>query len=527
MTQAGTAVTVAGPSHWPEHGRAPPPVRPRALFALVVFIATAGLVYELAMAAVASYLLGDSVAQFSLVIGVYLSALGLGAYLSRFVVTDLGLSFIDVELGAALLGGFSVPGLLLAFSYLGAFELVLYATVASVGVLVGLELPLLIRALENRVTFRELIARAFTFDYIGSLLGSLAFTFVLVPQLGLVRSSLCCGLLNAGVALASTWLLSGLSPNDQAGLGRARVRALAVLALLLLGLAYHGRLLELAERASLPGRVIYAVQTRYQRIVVSEAHGTLRLFLNGHLQFASNDEYRYHEALVQPALSAARSRRHVLIGGGGDGLAAREVLRWPDVERVTLVDLDPGVTELARRAPELARLNRGALADGRVTVVNEDAVTFVRHAEQRYDAAILDFPDPSNYAIGKLFSVEFYRSVREHLTPGAVIAVQATSPLFAPRSYASIVLSLQSAGFRALPYHVFLPSFGEWGFVLASVGEPAPPAHVPLGGLRYLDDAALAELFRFPADLALAAAEPNRLNSQALVHYYVAEWSRW
>ncbi len=512
---------------WPEHGQARPQVRPQALFALVVFIATAGLVYELAMAAVASYLLGDSVTQFSLVIGVYLSALGLGAYLSRFVVSELGLRFIDVELGAALLGGFSVPGLLLAFSYLGAFELVLYATVTAVGVLVGLELPLLIRALEHRVAFRELIARAFTFDYIGSLLGSLAFTFVLVPRLGLLRSSLCCGLLNAGVALASTWLLAGLPESDRAALARARLRALAVVALLLLGLAYQARLLDLAERASLPGRVLYSQQTRYQRIVVTEAHGTVRLFLNGHLQFASNDEYRYHEALVQPALVATRSRRHVLIGGGGDGLAAREILRWPDVESVTLVDLDPGVTELARRAPELVALSRGALDDPRLTIVNEDAVNYVRRSEQRYDAAILDFPDPSNYAIGKLFSVEFYRSVRARLAPGAVIAVQATSPLFAPRAYASIVESIRAAGFRALPYHVFLPSFGEWGFVLASADELLPPAHVPLADLRYLDDAALAGMFRFPRDLALARAEPNRLNSQALVHYYVAEWSRW
>ncbi|HEV8245462.1 MAG TPA: polyamine aminopropyltransferase, partial [Polyangiaceae bacterium] len=418
------------PGAWPEHGGdGRPKVQPGALFGLVVFIATAGLVYELSMAAVASYLLGDSVAQFSLVIGVYLSALGLGAYLSRFVVSHLALRFVDVELCAALFGGFSVPALLFAFAYLGAFELVLYVTVGIVGVLVGLELPLLMRALEHRVSFRELIARAFTFDYIGSLLGSLAFTFVLVPRLGLLRSSLSCGLLNAGVALASTWLLLGVSPEDAAALRRARLRAAAVLALLILGLIYHAELLAGAERASLPGRVLYAEQTRYQRIVVSEQHGTLRLFLNGHLQFSSADEYRYHEALVQPALGAARQRRHVLIGGGGDGLAAREVLRWPDVERVTLVDLDPGMTDLARRLPELRRLNHAALDDPRLEIVNQDALTFLRRTRERYDAAILDFPDPSNYSIGKLFSVELYRCLRASLAPGGAIAVQATSPL--------------------------------------------------------------------------------------------------
>jgi spermidine synthase len=515
-------------SAWPVHGAEPRPrARPGILFALVLFIATAGLVYELAMAAVASYLLGDSVAQFSLVIGVYLSALGVGAYLSRHVVAHLALRFVDVELGAALLGGFSVPGLLLAFSYLGAFEVVLYATVAAVGTLVGLELPLLIRALEHRVTFRELIARAFTFDYIGSLLGSLAFTFVLVPQLGLLRSSLACGLLNAAVALASTWVLADLAPEDAPALRRARLRALAVMALLVIGMLYHQEVLAAAERANLPGQVLHAEQTRYQRIVLSESRGTLRLFLNGHLQFSSADEHRYHEALVQPALAAAPVRRRVFIGGGGDGLAAREVLRWPDVQSVTLVDLDPGMTDLARSRAELVRLNRGALDDPRLRVVNEDAMAFLRLNRERYDVAILDFPDPSSYAVAKLFSVELYRHVRARLSDSGVVAVQATSPYYAPRSYGSIIESLRAAGFSALPYHVFLPSFGEWGFVLAGNDGLLAPEHVPLDGLRYLDDRTLAELFRFPPDLALASAEPNRLNSQALVRYYQDEWSRW
>jgi spermidine synthase len=506
---------------------AAPGARPGILFALVLFIATAGLVYELAMAAVASYLLGDSVAQFSLVIGVYLSALGAGAYLSRHVVQAIALRFVDVELGAALLGGFSVPGLLLAFSYLGAFEVVLYATVAAVGVLVGVELPLLIRVLEHRVTFRELIARAFTFDYAGSLLGSLAFTFVLVPYLGLLSSSLCCGLLNAGVAMASTWLLADLAPAEAPALRRARLRAAAVIALLLLGLLYQDRVLAAAESASLPGTVIHAEQTRYQRIILSQSKGSLRLFLNGHLQFSSDDEHRYHEALVQPALCLASVRSHVMIGGGGDGLAAREVLRWPDVERVTLVDLDPGMTDLARQQPELRALNHGSLDDARVSVVNEDAMAYLRHAKETFDAVILDFPDPSSTAVAKLFSVELYKSLRARLRPRGVVAVQATSPYYAPRAYGSIVASLRAAGFATLPYHVFLPSFGEWGFVLAAEQELAPPERVPVAGLRYLDDRTLGELFRFSPDIALASAEPNRLNSQALVRYYLDEWGRW
>ncbi len=261
---------------WPVQERhATRGVRPAALFALVLLIATAGLVYELAMAAVASYLLGDSVTQFSLVIGVYLSALGLGAYLSRFVVSHLPLRFVDVELSAALIGGFSVPGLLLAFATVGAFEPLLYATVGLVGTLVGLELPLLIRILEHRLSFRELIARAFTFDYAGST-GRLARVLLFPgPRLGLPLSSLFCGLLNAGAALASTWLLGALSPEDAPKLRRARLRAVAVAALLLLGMLVQERLLALADGATPPGRVVFSEQTRHQRIVLHGSCGQL------------------------------------------------------------------------------------------------------------------------------------------------------------------------------------------------------------------------------------------------------------
>jgi spermidine synthase len=513
---------------WPIRGAEPGSgVRPAALFALVLVIATAGLVYELAMAAVASYLLGDSVTQFSLVIGVYLSALGLGAYLSRFVVSHLALRFVDVELSAALIGGFSVPGLLLAFATVGAFEPLLYATVALVGTLVGLELPLLIRILEHRLSLRELIARAFTFDYAGSLLGSLAFSFFLVPRLGLPLSSLFCGLLNAGAALASTWLLGALSPEDAPKLRRARFRALGVVALLVGGMLFHERLLALADRATLPGVVRHAEQTRHQRIVLTESAGNLRLFLNGNLQFASADEHRYHECLVHPALAAAGARRHVFIGGGGDGLAAREVLRWVDVERISLVDLDPRMTDLARRHPALVALNQGSLDAPRVRVENHDAMTYLRDADARYDVVILDFPDPNNYSVGKLFSVELYREVYAKLTERGVLAVQATSPFYAPNAYASIVASVRAAGFEARPYHVFLPSFGEWGFVLAAKGHPPEPRATLLPDLRYLDARTLEQLFVFPPDLSLASATPNRLKSQTLVHEYVREWSRW
>lgn len=491
---------------------------------MVLVIATTGLIYELTMAAVASYLLGDSVREFSLVIGAYLSALGLGAYLSRFIERGLARAFIDVELAAALSGGLSAPGLFLAHALSTSFSLVLYANVVLVGVLVGLELPLLMRMLERRVEFKELVARALSYDYAGALVGSLAFSLWLVPKLGLVHGSLVCGLLNASVGLAASYALS--EPDTAQELGRARVRALFVLALLALALSQAQRVLDFSDRASYPGRVLYARQSPYQRIVLSENGGAIALHLNGHLQFSSADEARYHEALVHPALALAARRARVLIGGGGDGLAARELLKWPDVVSITLVDLDAAVTELARASPELSALNRRALFDPRVRVLNRDAMRYLEDGSERFDVQIFDFPDPSNYAVGKLYSTAFYRAARARLAPNGVMVVQSTSPLFARSAFWCVARTLESVGLHTLPYHVFLPSFGEWGFVLAAERDLRPPAQIATEP-ETLRGARLSALFQWSPDMRRVPAEPNRLNNQALVGYYLEEFGRF
>lgn len=501
-----------------------------ALLVIVLLIATTGLIYELSIAAVGSYLLGDSVTQFSTVIGVYLSALGLGAYLSRFVGKDVAPMFVEVELAAALLGGLSAPGLFLAFHLTSSFRFALYATVLGVGVLVGLELPLLLRILRQKLAFKELVAKALTFDYAGALLGSLGFSLFLMPALGLLHASVVCGLVNASVALTSTWVLDPAT-ETKVVFRRQRWLSLAVLALLAGVLFGVGRLERYVEASLYSGSVLVAEQSSYQRIAVVQNAAKLRLFLNGHLQFSSNDEYRYHEALVHPALATARHRGRVFIGGGGDGLAAREVLRWPEVQAVTLVDLDQRVTELFASRPELVRLNRGALRDPRVTVINADAMTWLAESDDAFDVMIFDFPDPTTYSLAKLYSTTFYRTALRRLAPGGVMALQATSPLLARRSYWCVVSTLETSGLGTLAYHVFVPSFGEWGFVLAARHEPRIPedpfAANPELALRYLSPKVLKSALIFPPDIDRVSAKANRLDSQALVAYYLDEMARF
>jgi len=498
-------------------------VKAPLLFLNVLIVATCGLVYELLAGTLASYVLGDSITQFSLIIGIYLSALGVGAYLSGFLDKELARRFVEVEIAVALLGGASAPLLFLSFAKLSFFSVILYGIVLVLGTLVGLEIPLLMRLMKDHLDFKDLVSRVLTFDYIGALFASLLFPLFCVPKLGLVRTSIVFGLLNAGVAMWGTFLLVPLIKGSVTGL---RVRAGVVIVILLVGLIKADSLTSLAEDSLFVDDVIHAKNTPYQRVVVTRGSAGFQLFLNGNLQFASADEYRYHEALVHPALGLVETPRQVLVLGGGDGLALREILKYPSVEQITLVDLDPAMTGLSRELPLLASLNEHSFDDPRVTVINEDAMIYLEDNNRLWDAAIVDFPDPNNFALGKLYTTRFYRLLKKHLTPDAAIAVQTTSPLFARKSFWCVVETLEAAGFHVRPYHTTVPSFGVWGFALARSQPFDVPARV-LPGLKYLTSDLLGSMFVFPADMSRVPAEVNRLDNQVLVRYYENEWRRW
>ncbi len=494
------------------------------LFLNVLVIAACGLVYELLAGTVASYVIGDSVTQFSLIIGLYLSALGVGAWLSRFLDRDLAARFVEVEIAVALIGGLSAPLLFFGFARLQWFQLFLFLVVFVIGVLVGLELPILMRILKEHLDFKELVSRVLSFDYLGSLFAAVLFPLFLVPRIGLVRTSILFGFLNGCVGLYGTWLLAPLIHRRLMAL---RIRAIIVMVLLVIAFLQAKTLTSLAEDELFADEIVYATSSPYQRIVVTRGKSGFHLFLNGNLQFASADEYRYHEALVHPALASVSAPAHVLILGGGDGLAMREVLKYPSVKDVTLVDLDRKMTSLSKAFPALAELNQHSFSDPRVHVVNEDAMIWLDRNPTRYDAAIVDFPDPNNFALGKLFTTRFYRLLRAHLTPNAAVSIQCTSPIFARRSYWCIIRTIEAAGFHVRPYQTTVPSFGVWGFALARLQPFEPPKRVVITGLRFLDEGTLASMFVMPLDAAPLPVEINRLDNQVLVRYYEDEWRKW
>ena len=492
-----------------------------ALLFSVFIIASCGLIYELIAGTLASYLLGDSVTQFSTVIGTYLFAMGIGSYLSRFIGKGLVAKFIAIELLVGVIGGFSATALFLSFSYAKSLRPLLYFLVTMIGILVGLEIPLLLRILKDRLQFKDLVAQVLTFDYIGALAASLLFPILLAPRLGVVRTALLFGLMNALVAAGTAWLFR----RQLSHLRFILAQCFLGVALLGGGLGYAERLTDMAEGELYADEIIYAKSSPYQRIVITRWKDDVRLFLNNHLQFSSRDEYRYHEALVHPGLQSMRSPRRALVLGGGDGLAVREILKNESIQSVTLVDLDPEMTGLFSRHEVLTRLNQNSLLSPRVKIVNADAFLWLEENREYFDFAVVDFPDPSNYSLGKLYTTAFYRLLHRCLSEKGMAVIQATSPLFARRSYWCVVKTLESAGFQTTPYHAYVPSFGEWGFVIASKQSYQKPLHYP-PDLKFLTAGLAPSLFHFPKDMAPVEAEVNRLNNQVLVQYYEAEWHK-
>lgn len=498
------------------------------LLGSVFVIAACGLAYELVAGAVSTYLLGDAVTQYSLVIGVFLSAMGIGAYLAQFIRRGLLEAFVEIQIWIGLVGGASSIALFavnaFAEPWFGPF---FYTLCGAIGTLVGLEIPLLVRVLRGAHGVSGAVSNVLALDYVGALAAALLFPFVALPLLGLSRASVAFGLMNLAVAAVGLPLL----PRPR--LGRA-IRLAAVAAVLIAGFAGAGRLVGFLEDLLYQDDVVLVEQTRYQRIVVTRWRDDVRLYLDGHLQFSSIDEARYHEALVHPAMAAAGDRRHVLILGGGDGLAAREVLKHPRVESVRLVDVDPAMTELARHRPLLARLNEGALGDPRVEIVHRDAFEFLEEDRSFYDVVVADLPDPSSLSLARLYSRELYALVARRLADTGVLVTQATSPFFAREAFSTIVATIAGAvgevgggPLRPVPYHVHVPSFGEWGFVLAARHQIEPATLAVPVPTRYLTDELLPGLFVFGKDERPVPAEVNRLDHPVLAALYERGWGRF
>ncbi|ADD40577.1 polyamine aminopropyltransferase [Stackebrandtia nassauensis] len=501
------------------------------LLATVFICAACGLVYELALVALGSYLIGNTAQQASIVLGLMVFAMGAGALAAKPLQKRAAAAFALIELLLALFGGLSVIALYAAFAWLHLYTVAMVGVALLLGVLIGAEIPLLMVLLQRlrKQSAGSAVADLFAADYIGALLGGLAFPFLLLPVFGQIKGALIVGAVNA---LAGLILVFTLFRRDLRRRTRWIVGGFAALVAVTLvgGYAYAGRFEAEAQQALYANPIVYSEQTQYQRIVMTQSISPFRdtdtrLYLNGDLQFSSVDEYRYHEALVHPAL--AGDRDDVLVLGGGDGLALREILEYPDVENVTLVELDPAMTDLARDNPVLNRLNGDAFADPRVDTVNADAFNWLRGNTGRYDAIIVDMPDPDETATAKLYSVEFYGLASRLLAKDGRMAVQSGSPYFAPKSFWCVNKTLKEAGTKPVPYHVTVPSFGDWGFNLVGAKSTPELALDPPGDLKSLDGPTLDAATVFPPDRPERDVPASTLMDPVILEYAQSEWDSY
>ncbi len=500
------------------------------LLGSVTLVAACGLVYELAAGAVSSYLLGDAVTQFSLVIGVFLCAMGAGAYIARFFTTRLLQTFVELEIWVGLTGGASSILIFAASAWAEPlFPVIFFTLCAIIGMMTGMEIPLLIRILRQDGDFSNALSDVLALDYLGALAGSLLFPLVALPLLGLCRASVVFGLMNLAVAGAGIAILRNKSRL-------LLVKFIAATAALVILLIFSSSISGFLEDLLYQDNIIYNRSTPYQRIVLTRWRNDIRLYLNGNIQFSSMDEARYHESLVIPAMEACARPADILVLGGGDGLAVREVLKYRDVRSVTLVDLDPEITRLGRERPELVYLNRNSLNDRRVKILNMDAMKFLEQANDWFDVIIIDLPDPNSPALAKLYSTSFYAQCARHLRKRGVMVTQATSPFYAPEAFWCIYKTLASAlppdapvgPLRPLAYHVNVPSFGDWGFVMAARQSIRPETLAPHVPTRFLAAGVLKAMFSFGKDVQPSdKLNINRLDRPVLYDYYRKGWNRF
>ncbi|MBN58158.1 MAG: spermidine synthase [Oceanospirillaceae bacterium] len=484
------------------------------------------IIYELLIATTGAYFIGDSIRQFSLVIGFYMAAMGIGSFLSRLIPDENLLhTFIFIEILLGLIGGLSVPLLYFSFAFLDIFQLSVLALTSLIGLLIGMEIPFLSRLMSKHYSLKDNISNILSVDYFGALIATLLFPFLLLPFLGVFRSSLTFGLINMSIGFAVLYIFSdALKVHRKKILLTYNILAFSIL---LLTIIYAKTIMSSWTTHMYEDRVAYAHETPYQQIVVTKRRDDLRLFLNGNLQFSSVDEHRYHEALIHIPMSGCRCE-HVLMLGGGDGLGARELLKYPHLKSITLVDLDPAITTLGKENPLIVTQNKASLLDPRVSIVNEDAFVFANKLDKKFDLIIVDLPDPNNTALARLYSREFYWLLQSALANKGRFVTQATSPYFAREAFWSIEKTLLSSGFEnVLPYHVSVPSFGEWGFLMASQ-SPIVLDGIPEDiSTRFLTDELIPLAQVFPKDIGRLSVKENTLDSPEILQYYLSGWKHW
>ena len=479
------------------------------LYLSLFFMASCGISYEYNFSKISSDLLGNSVRQWAIIIGLMMLFMGIGSDLQKYFNDKKLLDkFILFEILLGLIGGFGSIIMLYSFgSFRDHFILIQYLLIISVGLLIGLEIPLLSRINEKYTkSLKFNIGNVLKMDYIGSFAGALIWVFVLPKFFTLIEISFILGIVNVIVALG-TLLYFNKDIYHKKSL-------LILIFMSFFGISYG--FIEsddwafFSEQKLFQDKIVFSRTTPYQHIILTESKSSdIFCYINGNLQFSSIDEFIYHEMLVHPAMlfSESKKRIQVLVLGGGDGLAVRELLKYKNVKDITLADLDPEMTKIASKNKYLTDLNKNSLINSKVmilknnnlselnnnknndiskdsifipnqnhfknrlnsfvtqvNIINIDAYKFIEEISGVYDVIIIDFPDPNSLELSKLYSKGFYQRIYSKLSKNGIVVQQSTSPYHAKEVFLTIGRTMKAGGLTMAPYHENIPTFGEWGF---------------------------------------------------------------
>ena len=495
----------------------------RAILSIAVFIAgLCSIIYELLISTTATYFLGDGVRQFSIIIGVYLFSMGVGAYFAKMMSIKSLRNFVIIEYILGWVGAISVPLLYFVFTYvsISSFQVICLAQIFIIGFLTGTEVPLLTFSFSDD-NIKDNLSTVLSLDYVGGLIATLIFPFVILPFVGLFYASLSFGFINILLGLGVNFIFF---KNNKKMLLGGILSLVSILTLVLAG----GQFMKVWEERIYKAPVIVNQQTPYQKIVLTKKGDQVKLFINRVIQFASLDEHRYHESLVHVPFSLkVNEAQKVLVLGGGENLATREIVKYPEVRQIDIVDIDSAIFRLALEHHEISAINQLAPFDPRVNLVVDDAFSFMHRNQEKYDIIIADLPDPNNQSLARLYSTQFFHYAKRTLKDDGVFITQ-SGDINTSNNVFSCIYTTMNEVFSGglLTYHVYIPSFGDWGFVIFSNNKVPDFGRLPKG-LKYLDQNALLNNFELPRDVMISDVKTNTLDHPVILDYFLDDHTKF